>query len=114
MPQWYLAILPVIFVIMNVAGFLLMLSDKRRAERGARRIPEAVLFIVAFLFGGLGSTIAMFAFRHKTQHWYFVVFFPVFAVIGIAALIAGEICFIFADVIVKVVQSIANNVSAGA
>lgn len=65
MPQWYLAILPVIFVIMNVAGFLLMLSDKRRAERGARRIPEAVLFIVAFLFGGLGSTIAMFALRHN-------------------------------------------------
>ena len=68
---WYFAIIPIVFVVMNTAGFLLMRADKKRAQREQRRIPEAVLFIVAFLMGGLGSTIAMFVYRHKTKHWYF-------------------------------------------
>lgn len=88
---WYFAIIPIVFVVMNTAGFLLMRADKKRAQREQRRIPEAVLFIVAFLMGGLGSTIAMFAYRHKTKHWYFIVFFPIFAVISVLVLILGEL-----------------------
>lgn len=88
---WYFAIIPIVFVVMNTAGFLLMRADKKRAQREQRRIPEAVLFIVAFLMGGLGSTIAMFAYRHKTKHWYFVVFFPIFTLISVLVLILGEL-----------------------
>lgn len=91
MNGWYFAIIPIVFVVMNTAGFLLMRADKKRAQREQRRIPEAVLFIVAFLMGGLGSTIAMFAYRHKTKHWYFVVFFPIFALISLFVLIFGEL-----------------------
>ncbi len=58
-------------VIVNIVGFVLMGVDKKRAIRGAWRIPEASLFGVALLGGALGCTLGMRHFRHKTKHWYF-------------------------------------------
>ena len=60
-------------IIVNAAGFLLMLVDKYKAKKKAWRIPEATLFLFAIFGGSLGSTLGMFAFRHKTRHWYFTV-----------------------------------------
>lgn len=74
-----------IFAVMTVIGFLSMYIDKRRAENGKWRIKEATLFAIAFLFGGVGSTVGMWTFRHKTKHWYFVVFMPVAALVSVAA-----------------------------
>lgn len=84
MNGWLFAV-PAVFVFMNVLGFGLMGADKRRAERGKFRIPEAALFAVAFLFGGVGSTVGMYAFRHKTKHLRFMIFFPVLALFSVAA-----------------------------
>lgn len=36
--------------------------------------------------GGLGGTLGMFLLRHKTRHWYFRVFFPLFLVLQLALL----------------------------
>ncbi len=58
--------------IINVAGFLIMLIDKRKAQRRKWRIPEAVLLGVAAVGGSLGTLIAMYKFRHKTLHTNFV------------------------------------------
>ena len=58
-------------VIVNIVGFVLMGVDKKRAIRGAWRIPEASLFGAALLGGALGCTLGMRHFRHKTKHWYF-------------------------------------------
>ena len=60
------------FIIMNLIGFALMGIDKYRAKKRSFRIPEATLFIVAIIGGSIGSIIGMYAFRHKTRHWYFV------------------------------------------
>ena len=51
MKAW-LAVVPAVFAVMNIAGFALMGADKRRAKREEFRVPEAVLFAVAFFFGG--------------------------------------------------------------
>ena len=59
-------------VIANLWAFGLMWFDKRRARRGGRRIRERTLFLSALLGGSLGAVLGMRAFRHKTQHWYFV------------------------------------------
>ena len=68
-------------VIINLIGFAVMGIDKKRAIRGAWRISEASLFLVAFLGGALGCTMGMRHFRHKTRHWYFKYGMPaVFAV----------------------------------
>lgn len=45
--------------------------DKSRARRKAWRISEKALFTCAFIGGSLGMTAGMYAFRHKTRHWYF-------------------------------------------
>jgi uncharacterized membrane protein YsdA (DUF1294 family) len=40
-------------------------------------------------FGGLDGVLGMKVFHHKTQHWYFRVFFPVLLVLQIAILAIG-------------------------
>ena len=74
-------------VIINIVSFTLMGIDKRRAKRGEWRISEAALFTSALLFGGLGSTIGMWHFRHKTRHWYFVFGMPAILAIQIVLLV---------------------------
>ena len=66
----------VILLVMNLLAFALMGIDKMRAKRGSWRIPEKTLFLVTALFGGLGGTLGMRVFRHKTKHWYFKFGFP--------------------------------------
>ena len=74
-----LHLLLIIYAVMSVIGFALMGIDKSRAINHKWRIKEATLFLIAFLGGGIGSTFGMFFFRHKTKHWYFRLFFPLFA-----------------------------------
>lgn len=58
---------------MEVLGLLVMGIDKLLAKQECSyRIPEKILFAIAFLGGCLGSWAGMYIFRHKTQHWYFV------------------------------------------
>ena len=66
----------VILLVMNLLAFALMGIDKMKAKRGSWRIPEKTLFLVTALFGGLGGTLGMRMFRHKTKHWYFKFGFP--------------------------------------
>ena len=78
-----------VVVIMNIVTFVLMGHDKKCARQGKWRVPEKTLFLVTACFGGLGGVLGMKVFHHKTQHWYFRVFFPVLLVIQIVALAAG-------------------------
>ena len=71
--------------VMSVITFFVMGSDKRRAIRGARRVPEARLFLLALLGGGIGGLLGMYAFRHKTRHLHFVIGFPLIAAFQILA-----------------------------
>ena len=71
-----LTVIAAILVVMNVLAFALMGIDKAKAKAGAWRIPEKTLFLVTALFGGLGGTLGMTFFRHKTKHWYFKLGFP--------------------------------------
>jgi len=62
---------------LNLLAFLIMLSDKiRAAEPGAERTSEGMLFFLAAIFGSLGVLASMFAFRHKTRKWYFLIGIP--------------------------------------
>lgn len=72
---------------MNLAAYLLMAEDKRRAKKGAWRIKEKTLFLVTGLFGGLGGTLGMFMLRHKTKHWYFRIGFPAMLAAQVALLV---------------------------
>ena len=56
----------------NVVAFAVYGADKRRAKKGKRRVPEKTLFLLAVIGGSVGAWAGMYAFRHKTRHWYFV------------------------------------------
>ena len=62
--------------LINLAGFVLMFTDKRRAVRNEWRIPEARLFLIALLGGEAGCMLGMVLFRHKIRKRHFVYGMP--------------------------------------
>lgn len=63
-------------LIINAAGFLLMLVDKWKAKKNRWRVRESTLLTVAALGGSIGSLAGMYLFRHKTQHLKFTLGVP--------------------------------------
>ena len=63
-------------LIINAAGFLLMLVDKWKAKKNRWRVRESTLLLVAALGGSVGSLAGMYLFRHKTLHLKFTVGIP--------------------------------------
>ena len=74
-------------IIINAAGFLLMLADKLKAKLRAWRIPEATLLWIAILGGSIGSLLGMYLFRHKTRHLKFTLGIPLILVLQIVCVI---------------------------
>ena len=70
------AILLIYFAVVNLLAFALFGIDKRMAKKDRDRVSESKLFLLAILGGALGAWGGMYFFRHKTKHWYFVVFIP--------------------------------------
>lgn len=75
------------FIIINLFGFFIMWLDKRKAKKGAWRIPEKTLFIITAIGGGIGTTAGMYVFRHKTQKVQFVIGFPLITILEIITVI---------------------------
>lgn len=63
-------------ILMNILGFWVMGSDKKKAKRKQRRVPERNFFLIAVFGGALGVYAGMLFFRHKTKRWYFMVGIP--------------------------------------
>ena len=68
-------------LLWSVVAFIAMGADKRKAKKGAWRVPEATLFIFALLGGALGATLGMHVFHHKTKHWYFRLGLPLLVLV---------------------------------
>ena len=88
-PTTVLTIAAVCLLFANLNAFLLMRIDKRHAQKREHRIPEHTLFWATACFGGLGGLLAMYVYRHKTQHWQFRIGFPLLLAIQVALLIWG-------------------------
>ncbi len=73
---------------MSFLTFCLYGMDKWKAQHNRFRISEKTLLLTAACFGGLGAFLGMRIFRHKTKHWYFAVFVPLFLVLQIAVFAA--------------------------
>ena len=70
-----------VLAALNLAGLAVCFVDKRRAKRKAWRVRERTFFLLALLGGGWGVWGGMYLFRHKTRHWYFVLFMPLIALL---------------------------------
>ena len=77
-------ILVAALLLMNLLAFVLYGIDKLKAKKGAWRIPEATLLLVAFLGGSVGAFLGMEIFRHKTKHAKFKILVPLFLILHIA------------------------------
>ena len=63
-------------LLMNAAGFGIMLLDKQLARHHCRRVPEAMLLAFAACFGSAGVLAGMLVCRHKTRKPLFTVTVP--------------------------------------
>ena len=68
-------ILLVYYILINLVLFLTMGLDKKRAVKNQYRIPEANLFVLALLGGGIGGFLGMKSFHHKTRKISFYIIF---------------------------------------
>ncbi|MBQ7002208.1 MAG: DUF1294 domain-containing protein [Oscillospiraceae bacterium] len=78
-------------LLINAAGFGLMLVDKFKAKKNLWRIPEKTLFLVAALGGSIGSLLGMYLVRHKTQHLTFTLGMPLILALQVVAVVWGVI-----------------------
>ena len=83
----YINILWIYLAAVNIVLFILMGVDKFKSMKGAWRIPEATLFLFALIGGGLGGTVGMYSFHHKTKHTKFAVGFPLITAVQFALII---------------------------
>lgn len=84
--QWIVIL--TLLVLINIAAYISMGIDKKRAIKGKYRIPEKTLFILAILGGSLGSILGMQHFRHKTKHWYFKYGMPLILIVQLIVICA--------------------------
>ena len=70
-------------LLINLFAFALYGVDKVKSKKGAWRIPEATLLLVAFLGGSVGALLGMEVFRHKTKHAKFRILIPLFMILHI-------------------------------
>ena len=71
-------------LIVNALAFILMLADKRKAQKKLWRIPESTLLLSAAIGGSIGALAGMYTFRHKTKHLKFTLGVPAILILQIA------------------------------
>ncbi|MCA0969859.1 DUF1294 domain-containing protein [Halobacillus litoralis] len=89
MPIWGLIIFFYLSV-MNITMYVMMWSDKRKAEQEKWRIKERTLWTVAFLGGAIGGWLAMRLFRHKTKRTAFAIGLPGLSLVYLTVLLFLE------------------------
>ena len=76
-----------VLVLLDVLSFALFGLDKRRARRGAWRIPESTLLLSALVSGTVGAWAGVYAFRHKTRKPSFLARLALISVVDSVAVI---------------------------
>lgn len=85
--KYSILVILIYLIVMNIIGFASMGIDKSKAKRGAWRIPEKTLFLIAILGGSIGSILGMKQFRHKTKHKSFTIGMPAILLVQAAIIL---------------------------
>ncbi|MGI6712895.1 MAG: DUF1294 domain-containing protein [Bacillota bacterium] len=76
----------IFLLIINILSFLVMGLDKMKAYFAWWRIPEFILFLLAFSFGAGGILAGMLLFHHKIRKPLFYIIIPFLLILNIACL----------------------------
>ena len=82
----------ILIAVASLITFFVFGWDKRLAKRKehhpkTRRIPEAILFLLALLGGALGALLGMKVWRHKTKHNSFRYGIPLILALQVIAMV---------------------------
>ena len=80
-------IMIICLLLINAAGLLVMLADKKKARKNLWRIPEATLLTVAALGGSIGVLAGMYLFHHKTRKPKFFIGVPLILTVQLIAVL---------------------------
>lgn len=75
------------FVLMSLITFVVYAIDKRAAQKGSWRTPEANLHVLALLGGWPGAMIAQQALRHKSKKTSFRVVYWITVILNSMAVV---------------------------
>lgn len=75
------------FIVWNILVASVYGIDKNKAQRGAWRIPEKTLLLLAFTGGGIGAFCGMHIFHHKTKKNLFKIGVPLCIVANAAEVV---------------------------
>ncbi len=78
----------IFYLILTVFALLLMGYDKACAKKGARRIRESSLMVLATVGGAAGIFLGMRMFRHKTRKPKFSIGIPILCIVHVMLTIA--------------------------
>ena len=75
-------------IFINLIAIIIYRSDKNKSEKGKWRTKETNLLLFPLFGGGIGSTIGMYVFRHKTKKIKFVFGVPILTIVSIVIIYA--------------------------
>lgn len=78
-----------VYLAFSIVTFAVYAWDKSAARRGARRVPESTLHVLAVLGGWPGALAAQRALRHKTRKQPFRTVFWITVAVNCAAFVLG-------------------------
>lgn len=81
------------FALISFVTAVVTVADKHKAKKGAFRISEATLFIMALMGGALSEYLTMRLIRHKTLHKRFMIGLPVIIILQLTLTILLAIYF---------------------
>lgn len=87
MTKYIIIALIIYFVLINIITYILYGIDKKKAEKGKWRVPEATLILFAVIGGSLGALCGMTHFHHKTKKIKFFLGVPLILILQIAILV---------------------------
>lgn len=76
------------FVLISLVTAIVTVADKVKAGKGAFRVPEKALFLLAVFGGSLAEYLTMKSIRHKTLHKRFMLGLPLIMILQLIIAVA--------------------------
>ncbi len=81
------------FALISLVTATVTVADKLKAKKGAFRVSEAALFVLALMGGALSEYLTMRLIRHKTLHKRFMLGLPLIIILQLTVIILLTVCF---------------------